>query len=77
MKRIRVREVTAVVRQTAKIVAGDRLAGEVAEDDPGVQCRALVPLGFVALLGLVVLATVVFENPAAAVAASHIGRFEG
>ena len=38
---------------------------------------ALVPLGFVALLGLVVLATVVFENPAAAVAASHIGRFEG
>jgi hypothetical protein len=38
---------------------------------------AMLPLAIVAVLGVFVLATVAFEDPAGTLAASHIGRFEG
>ena len=38
---------------------------------------AVLPLAFVAVLGVFVLATVAFESPAGTLAASHVARFEG
>mgnify|MGYP000909818803 CR=1 FL=1 len=38
---------------------------------------SVLPVAFAAVLGLLVIATAVFEDPAAALAASHVGRVAG